>query len=222
MEHPRTNDARATHPAVVLLPPEGYPASQPALGNLKTRQTCPFPLPSRPVSLQTLANTLLFSQKAQAVKPWCSSTDPLRGGFRNDSAGSTEAILGFEWGPRHSGRKGAPPMLSPSLPSRPDRDAQAAVTARPKPIPRPWEQNGSCGSADGIGHVPATAMEALIGAPAMAAAPTCSSRQCLCFSEIWLLRACFSFSRFSRDSVDQSSFSSSHRALSCGDRRSWW
>lgn len=38
---------------------------------------------------------------------------------------------------------------------------------------------------------------------------TCSSRQCLCFSEIWLFRACFSFSRFSRDSVDQSSFSSS-------------
>lgn len=47
--------------------------------------------------------------------------------------------------------------------------------------------------------------------------PTCSSRQRLCFSEIWLLRACFSFSRLSRDSVDQSSFSSSHRAFSCGE-----
>lgn len=46
--------------------------------------------------------------------------------------------------------------------------------------------------------------------------PTCSSRQCRCFSEIWLRRACFSFRRFSKDSVDQSSLSSSHRALSYG------
>lgn len=46
--------------------------------------------------------------------------------------------------------------------------------------------------------------------------PTCSSRQCRCFSEIWLRRACFSLRRFSRDSVDQSSLSSSQRALSCG------
>lgn len=44
---------------------------------------------------------------------------------------------------------------------------------------------------------------------------TCSSRQCLCFSEICLRSACFSFSKLSRHREPQSSFSSSHRDFSC-------
>lgn len=44
--------------------------------------------------------------------------------------------------------------------------------------------------------------------------PTCNSKQCLCFSEICLRRASFSFSRLSRHKEPQSNFSSSHRDLS--------
>lgn len=43
---------------------------------------------------------------------------------------------------------------------------------------------------------------------------TCSSKQCLCFSDICLRRACFSFNKLSKHNEPQSSFSSSHRDLS--------
>lgn len=43
---------------------------------------------------------------------------------------------------------------------------------------------------------------------------TCNSKQCLCFSEICLRRACFSFNKLSRHKEPQSSFNSSHRDFS--------
>lgn len=89
----------------------------------------------------------------------------------------------------------------------------------PELVHCPWEADGFGGSANSTDHVPNTIGEAPRGqGNPITCPPTCSSRQCLCFSEIWLFRACFSFSRFSRDSVDQSNFSSSHRAFSCGDK----
>lgn len=42
---------------------------------------------------------------------------------------------------------------------------------------------------------------------------TCNSKQCFCFSEIWFFSANFSFTRFSRDRVFQSSINSSQRAF---------
>lgn len=50
---------------------------------------------------------------------------------------------------------------------------------------------------------------------------TCSSKQCLCFSEICLRSACFSFNKLSRHKVPQSNFSSSHRDFSCKTNTSY-
>lgn len=43
---------------------------------------------------------------------------------------------------------------------------------------------------------------------------TCSSKQCLCFSDICLRSACFSFNKLSKHNEPQSNLSSSHRDLS--------
>lgn len=109
---------------------------------------------------------------------------------------------------------------SPCSAPPPGLTGQEAGCRDTRDRPRPQGKGGFSGSPDGADHVLTTGLKPECQRPLPPGpAPTCSSRQRLCFSEIWLFRACFSFSSCSRDSVGQSSRSSSQRAFSCGDGR---
>lgn len=189
------------------------------LSRLLGLHVCPFPALPRP-------GPLLRTRPDEASWPHTSSSHPA-GSCRQGStalpAPVSDAPPGGAPHPAAAPCPGCPVPTHPRSPCSappPGLTGQEAGCRDTRDRPRPQGKGGFSGSPDGADHVLTTGLKPECQRPLPPGpAPTCSSRQRLCFSEIWLFRACFSFSSCSRDSVGQSSRSSSQRAFSCGDGR---